>query len=118
ADRNRSHWSTSKTPSYTKSVSWQHHPEPGTKWTANKVARYLYISVSTLHRRLASEGVSFQSILDDVRLNNALSAIQTTVKPISEIARENGYKCPSRFTERFHNRFKITPRELRKASRE
>ncbi|MCA2154971.1 OmpG family monomeric porin, partial [Escherichia coli] len=22
---NRSHWSTSKTPSYTKSVSWQHH---------------------------------------------------------------------------------------------
>lgn len=92
--------------------------EPGTKWTANKVARYLYISVSTLHRRLASEGVSFQSILDDVRLNNALFAIQTTVKPISEIARENGYKCPSRFTERFHNRFKITPRELRKASRE
>ncbi|MEH4792741.1 hypothetical protein PO413_22610, partial [Escherichia coli] len=25
--RNRSHWSTSKTPSYTKSVSWQHHQE-------------------------------------------------------------------------------------------
>ncbi|OYJ27524.1 hypothetical protein CI738_07195, partial [Escherichia coli] len=25
ADRNRSHWSTSKTPSYTKSVSWHHH---------------------------------------------------------------------------------------------
>ncbi|HAJ10882.1 MAG TPA: transposase, partial [Shigella sp.] len=24
-DRNRSHWSTSKTPSYTKPVSWQHH---------------------------------------------------------------------------------------------
>ncbi|MCE3905014.1 hypothetical protein LXO10_14850, partial [Escherichia coli] len=29
ADRNRSHWSTSKTPSYTKSVSWQHHLEAG-----------------------------------------------------------------------------------------
>ncbi|PXH87418.1 transposase, partial [Klebsiella quasipneumoniae] len=26
ADRNRSHWSTSKTPSYTKSVSWHHYP--------------------------------------------------------------------------------------------
>ncbi|MDZ6856376.1 DUF1318 domain-containing protein, partial [Escherichia coli] len=24
-DRNRSHWSTSKTPSYTKSVSWHHY---------------------------------------------------------------------------------------------
>ncbi|EDS91376.1 helix-turn-helix transcriptional regulator [Escherichia albertii NBRC 107761 = DSM 17582] len=92
--------------------------DPGAKWTADKVARHLYISVSTLHRRLANEGVSFQSILDDVRLNNALSTIQTTLKPISEIARENGYKCPSRFTERFHNRFKITPRELRKAAKE
>ncbi|WP_217432941.1 hypothetical protein, partial [Serratia marcescens] len=30
ADRNRSHWSTSKTPSYTKSVSWQHHPHAAT----------------------------------------------------------------------------------------
>ncbi|MEK8335166.1 flotillin domain-containing protein, partial [Escherichia coli] len=30
-DRNRSHWSTSKTPSYTKSVSWQHHPIDGIK---------------------------------------------------------------------------------------
>ena len=28
ADRNRSHWSTSKTPSYTKSVSWHHHLNP------------------------------------------------------------------------------------------
>ncbi|MFM0767316.1 hypothetical protein QU878_02080, partial [Escherichia coli] len=32
ADRNRSHWSTSKTPSYTKSVSWQHHL--GRAWDA------------------------------------------------------------------------------------
>ena len=40
--------------------------EHGTKWTANKVARYL-LSVSTLHRRLASEGLSFQSILDVLR---------------------------------------------------
>ncbi|MDZ6719107.1 DUF1449 family protein, partial [Escherichia coli] len=30
ADRNRSHWSTSKTPSYTKSVSWQHHRHQAT----------------------------------------------------------------------------------------
>ncbi|WP_213952586.1 hypothetical protein, partial [Escherichia coli] len=33
ADRNRSHWSTSKTPSYTKSVSWQHHPHSDAKST-------------------------------------------------------------------------------------
>ncbi|MDZ9216687.1 fimbrial protein, partial [Escherichia coli] len=33
ADRNRSHWSTSKTPSYTKSVSWHHHRKVGTQNT-------------------------------------------------------------------------------------
>ncbi|RCB53649.1 transposase, partial [Escherichia coli] len=32
ADRNRSHWSTSKTPSYTKSVSWQHHLFSVSSW--------------------------------------------------------------------------------------
>ncbi|MGE9639822.1 hypothetical protein ACQP3J_22075, partial [Escherichia coli] len=35
-DRNRSHWSTSKTPSYTKSVSWQHHQEAELKALVNK----------------------------------------------------------------------------------
>ncbi|WP_349665336.1 fimbrial protein, partial [Escherichia coli] len=35
ADRNRSHWSTSKTPSYTKSVSWQHHPVDCSKANPN-----------------------------------------------------------------------------------
>ncbi|WP_207383400.1 MULTISPECIES: hypothetical protein, partial [Enterobacteriaceae] len=40
ADRNRSHWSTSKTPSYTKSVSWQHHRDifPGNYFTQNNKA--------------------------------------------------------------------------------
>ncbi|WP_244446110.1 IS3 family transposase, partial [Escherichia coli] len=36
ADRNRSHWSTSKTPSYTKSVSWQHHQEHGIKQSMSR----------------------------------------------------------------------------------
>ncbi|WP_213078290.1 hypothetical protein, partial [Escherichia coli] len=45
ADRNRSHWSTSKTPSYTKSVSWQHHPRkrsiPRSNEAINPIFLYL-----------------------------------------------------------------------------
>ncbi|MCW1947950.1 hypothetical protein OKX11_31715, partial [Escherichia coli] len=37
-DRNRSHWSTSKTPSYTKSVSWHHHLEFSQDGTALKIS--------------------------------------------------------------------------------
>lgn len=90
---------------------------PGAHWTTQDVARYLFISVSTLRRRLAAEGASFQNLLDDVRLNNALAAIQSTPKPVSVVARENGYMCPSRFTARFQQRFGITPRALRRASK-
>ncbi|WP_247166278.1 hypothetical protein, partial [Escherichia coli] len=38
ADRNRSHWSTSKTPSYTKSVSWHHYPF----FSINAISREIY----------------------------------------------------------------------------
>ncbi|MGD2899914.1 LptF/LptG family permease, partial [Escherichia coli] len=41
ADRNRSHWSTSKTPSYTKSVSWQHHL-PGNTFSVRQLNHYIH----------------------------------------------------------------------------
>ena len=88
---------------------------PSARWTARDVAEQLHMSTSTLHRHLAAEGEKFQRILDDVRLGNALNAIQTTSNPISEIARDNGYQCPSRFTSRFQKRYQITPRALRQA---
>ncbi|MBW7782655.1 hypothetical protein K1J48_07880, partial [Enterobacter hormaechei] len=50
-DRNRSHWSTSKTPSYTKSVSWQHHP------------------VFPLVTSLAIQGTDTLAITDDTSLD-------------------------------------------------
>uniref|UniRef100_UPI0020296051 hypothetical protein n=1 Tax=Escherichia coli TaxID=562 RepID=UPI0020296051 len=58
ADRNRSHWSTSKTPSYTKSVSWQHHQVDDTP--ANHEIKTLdfaegkYTIVTTLEDELIS----------------------------------------------------------------
>ncbi|WP_213864268.1 hypothetical protein, partial [Escherichia coli] len=53
ADRNRSHWSTSKTPSYTKSVSWQHHQRSScnilvkliTEFTNNKKSNIKYLDI-------------------------------------------------------------------------
>ncbi|MDT1519972.1 hypothetical protein RNN44_07965, partial [Escherichia coli] len=45
-DRNRSHWSTSKTPSYTKSVSWQHHPSHQEKQLKNQ-SQYLCIFLNS-----------------------------------------------------------------------
>ncbi|MEC5320582.1 helix-turn-helix transcriptional regulator [Brenneria populi subsp. brevivirga] len=91
--------------------------DPATPWTASLAAHRLHMATSTLHRRLAAEGGGFQQLLDDVRLGNALTALQTTQKPVGQIAMENGYRCPSRFTARFQKRFQITPRALRQAIR-
>ncbi|WP_206780807.1 hypothetical protein, partial [Escherichia coli] len=55
ADRNRSHWSTSKTPSYTKSVSWQHHQN----WDFAETVRYFSQSRN-------AETILEQKLLTDV----------------------------------------------------
>ncbi|MCC2207459.1 hypothetical protein, partial [Escherichia coli] len=57
ADRNRSHWSTSKTPSYTKSVSWQHHQGGGGNSNEEYQQEYspLYHNVDERDEKLKAE---------------------------------------------------------------
>ncbi|MEN8488769.1 EAL domain-containing protein, partial [Escherichia coli] len=69
ADRNRSHWSTSKTPSYTKSVSWQHH-----RVNADPESTRILDCVLDLARKLSisivAEGVETKEQLDYLNQNN------------------------------------------------
>ncbi|MGV2653940.1 UNVERIFIED_CONTAM: hypothetical protein PO322_21535, partial [Escherichia coli] len=53
ADRNRSHWSTSKTPSYTKSVSWQHHRLNELIKPISKINKIAQNDFSCIHCRCA-----------------------------------------------------------------
>ncbi|WP_249974081.1 DUF1870 family protein, partial [Escherichia coli] len=52
ADRNRSHWSTSKTPSYTKSVSWQHHLRQQRK-------KHLHAIIEKINNRIGNNTMRF-----------------------------------------------------------
>ncbi|MCE3883005.1 hypothetical protein LXP94_05765, partial [Escherichia coli] len=56
ADRNRSHWSTSKTPSYTKSVSWQHHHED------NKLIEQIDEYLDDTFMLFSSYGINMQDL--------------------------------------------------------
>ncbi|MDO7376825.1 helix-turn-helix transcriptional regulator [Acinetobacter baumannii] len=85
-----------------------------TELTAEFIAAQLFMSSSTLRRKLKSEGNSIQDIRNRVRLGHGLHLIQTTNNSIGDIAFECGYQSQSRFTEQFKNLFGITPRELRK----
>ncbi|WP_206746377.1 hypothetical protein, partial [Escherichia coli] len=48
------HWSTSKTPSYTKSVSWQHHPTRLTSFALVRIPSRLIAKKRAKERRSLS----------------------------------------------------------------
>ena len=74
----------------------------------------LAMSESTLRRRLKSEGTNLQDIKDQTKLGHGLQLLQSTLAPIGYIAEQCGYQSQSRFTDRFKQRFGLTPTELRK----
>ena len=73
----------------------------------------LAMSESTLRRKLSAENTHLQEIKDQIKLGHGLHLLQTTDTPIGHIASECGYQSQSRFTERFKQRFGLTPTALR-----
>ena len=87
--------------------------DPARKWSAGAVARRVAASAPTLRRKLAVESTGFAEILSDVRMTTALTLIQTTAAPISDVAAAVGYDSPSRFALRFRRRFGMAPTAIR-----
>ncbi|HZY19526.1 MAG TPA: helix-turn-helix transcriptional regulator [Ramlibacter sp.] len=87
--------------------------KPNNPWTVDAAARELATSEATLRRRLAVEGTGFTAVLTDARLSLALTLLQSTDRPISEIASEVGYASASRFAIRFRNRYGFAPSVIR-----
>ena len=86
--------------------------------TATSVARILGMSTRTLTRRLAEEGTSFGSILDQLRADLAVRYIQDLKVPIAEIAWRLGYKEPSAFTVAFKRWIGRPPAAIRREQRD
>lgn len=82
-------------------------------WTAERVASELAQSEATLRRRLAAEGTSLTELLVEARMAMALTLLQATTQPVSEIAGSVGYESASRFAVRFRQRFGFAPTAVR-----
>ncbi|MDE9621528.1 IS110 family transposase, partial [Citrobacter portucalensis] len=53
------HWSTSKTPSYTKSVSWQHHPKmEALRCLKRYIAREVFTLLRNQNRQINSTQIT------------------------------------------------------------
>ncbi len=86
--------------------------DPARKWDVAGIARHLAVSDRTLRRRLEAEGTSLRTVLRDVRLNSALSLLQTNAGSVGEVAARCGYDSPSRFAVLFRERFGLAPAEV------
>lgn len=91
---------------------------PKKKWISKDLAQSFAMSEATFRRRLADQGQSFNDILIDVRMTTALTLLQVTERPISEIAYQVGYESASRFSVRFKRRFGFSPIAVRGRSAE
>ncbi len=82
-------------------------------WQLSDVCPQLAVSESTLRRKLDEEQTSFREQLSTLRLSQGLNLLQTTGLTILQVAEACGYRSASRFSERFRERFGVTPSELR-----
>jgi AraC-like DNA-binding protein len=80
---------------------------------ADEVARQLGLSSRTLARRLASEGLTFEGILSELRVDLAKRYLREEGLAISQIAWLVGYKEVSAFTHAFKRWTGKTPTEER-----
>jgi len=77
------------------------------------LARELAMSGRTLQRRLATEGASYHSLLDDARKAAAAQYLRESTLAIGEIAYLVGYSEPAPFHRAFKRWFGKTPSEVR-----
>jgi AraC-like DNA-binding protein len=83
--------------------------------TPETAARALAVSRRTLSRRLADEGSSFRTILDDVRREFACALLQDRSLSIADVAFFLEYSEPAAFNRSFRRWTGQTPRAFRSA---
>lgn len=80
---------------------------------AEQAAKALAMSVRTLHRRLKSEGTTFQALLDQFRHEKAVSLLNARRHSIAEVAFLLGYSELSAFYRAFRRWTGTAPAKLR-----
>eukprot|EP00903_Cladosiphon_okamuranus_P001067 g1065.t1 len=79
------------------------------------VARRLGVSVRSLHRHLAEDGLSFQTLAEETRKDLAVALLKQEQYSIAEIAFLTGFSEQSAFTRAFKRWLGETPASFRKS---
>jgi AraC-like DNA-binding protein len=79
-------------------------------------AELIGTSVRTLTRRLAANGLTYGSLIDDLRFTQAKEGLQKTDMRIMDVAQSVGFNDHGTFTRMFRRVGGLSPREFRQAS--
>jgi len=82
--------------------------------TASDVAGRLAVSEATLRRRLREVGLSYQTLLDEIRYQLAERYLRQTDMDVAEVAFSLGFADPSSFGRAFKRWSGLTPLEFRR----
>ena len=103
-------------PSWRQRVSQLVGVDPARNWRYDDICRTLGVSESAMRRNLRLEGTGFRELLEETRLMSGLTLVQETGMTICQISDAVGYQSQSRFTDRFKERFGVTPSSLRRTA--
>jgi len=86
------------------------------RWlTISQAADLAGVSVRTLQRRLAAEGLAFSELVEEVRAELAGEMLNDTDLSLNEVAKELGYSTLSNFSRAFQRWTGKRPSEFRRA---
>ncbi|EIO3982187.1 helix-turn-helix transcriptional regulator [Vibrio vulnificus] len=85
--------------------------QPSKDHQIEDACQHFAISKATLIRRLKEEGTQYREVLSKVRLSHALSLMQQGHRKTAELSLMCGYQSPDKFSQRFRQRFGLSPRE-------
>jgi AraC-like DNA-binding protein len=94
-------------------VKWLYAPPECDRPTAALVAQSLSINLRTMQRHLALWGVTFEGLLEDVRLRKALIRLRDPGCSVTDVAFDLGYSDAAHFTRAFRRWTGGTPRQYR-----
>ena len=86
---------------------------PSGRCSIEQVAAHLGVVCRTIQRRLADQGMSFSSLVNELRVELATRHVMECERPLTEVAAMLGFSAPSGFSRWYHTQFGCSAKQSR-----
>ena len=86
---------------------------PSGRCSIEQVAAHLGVVCRTIQRRLADQGMSFSSLVNELRVELATRHVLECDRPLTEVAAMLGFSAPSGFSRWYHTQFGCSAKQSR-----